>query len=335
MSSYTKESIIVELLPQIDEILKTDSDTLITNYKSKNSPLPLLIRDAKPEISLFKELLSYIKRDGLNLLPYFRLRSLRDALHQIFFHINQINEYTVKPQEAMDQQERAMSQFFRDGSGNIMSQINIAWPIVMEAVALELRSTSHVIDAITSSGEIQELLAQAKETKGQIDGVLKTTQEEIANKGVEKHAEIFRTLSQSHESSARRWRWVSIGIIGSNILAIAGLFCGMLYIKDHSRIVLGASGILLVSLISYALVLTVRSYFAEKHNAAINRHKANCLSTFQTFADGAPAEIKAVILQYTTQTIFSTYNPGYLSKEPIQSPSPIIEILRTINPKSL
>jgi hypothetical protein len=100
--------------------------------------------------------------------------------------------------------------------------------------------------------------------------------------------------------------------------------------ENTSKIELGILSGLLISLVSYLIVQCVKSYFAEKHNQVVNQHKANCLGSYNTFIDTATEGVKDWVLQYTTQTIFSSFDPGFLSKELMQSPSPILEMLKSI-----
>ena len=87
-----------------------------------------------------------------------------------------------------------------------------------------------------------------------------------------------------------------------------------------------------MSLFSYAIVLCVKNYFAEKHNQAVNKHKANCLGTYKTFIDSADDERKQAILLNANQVIFSHQNSGYLAKDTeAQNPSPLIEIVKGIS----
>lgn len=254
-------------------------------------------------------------------------------LHQICFYINKIATHKIIPNETLQEQQKALRYFFEQNADSVWHNLNIAWPIVMDSITLELKQNSVFTPGDLKQEELHQILNEARKLQSELRSIVDTSRSELGKKGVSIHAEIFYNQAETHRGKASNWQAASVVVLLVNLASIAGLLLAIIRSDESSRIYFAASGILLVSAISYGLVLCVRNFFTEKHNEAINRHKANCLKTYQTFIEGASPEIKNEILQLTTQTIFSTYNPGFLSKEPMQSPSPLMELFRAFGQK--
>jgi hypothetical protein len=178
---------------------------------------------------------------------------------------------------------------------------------------------------------------QAKKDLESIQNVLTSARTELADAGVEKHARIFNAEYKSHKASAKSWKNYSIGLIGLTVVVMIIFFIIMIWVFDDAtstkRLVESSVlAALVISMFSYALSLTVKNYFAEKHLESVNRHKANCLSSFNTFVDSADDERKHAVLLQATQTIFSHQKSGFLTKEnEITTPNPVVEVVRNFS----
>lgn len=219
--------------------------------------------------------------------------------------------------------------FFRPNGGFKTSFRDSLWPSIHSGVSL--RAFEILNDPATNRlAELDDLMGKIRDAKRDIDAVLETARTEVAKAGVSKHQEIFQNQSQVHRKNAENWGKASIALIILDASIIVGMYFAVKNAVGTNMITLGILSGLLISLVSYTIVISVKSYMAEKHNEIVNKHKANCLGSYNTFAESASDELRDVILQYTTQTIFSPFNPGYLSKDLMHSPLPVIEMLRTV-----
>lgn len=310
--------------------MKYTTDDLIRNFIQDGQPI--IVDAARRGIQEYKEVLQWIKIEAIEYLPERFLNDLHRDLHQIDFQIKEINRYEVRTNQNLDTQKQSLGFFFDySRTDGVLEYLLRVWEVVHLSLSL-FNSDSVYSQKIVS--EATEAFARVREMREEMQRILDAAKDEITKKGVSKHAGIFETQANSHKKKAKGWRDASIALILFNALFIIGVFLGVFLLKPDDKITIGISTLLLVSLVSYCVVQTVKNYLAEKHNEAINQHKANCLSSFMTFTEGAPDDVKSMVLQYTTQTIFSNFNPGFLSKEPVQSPSPVLEILRTIGPKA-
>jgi len=315
-------------------ILSSNTNKLIQNIKTPQKGI-LRYTEIIPEIDEFKGLLELIDED-IALLPPSRLRKLYDLLIPIFTRINSIQTTDKDKDKTDDQQKRNTIRFFEEATHEdaffYRHKFEI-WSIILESITLKNRRllNENKIDNLIK--DLEKTKSNAEEVYFKIEAVLKTSQEELAKGGVGKHAKLFQEQANEHTKSAKTWRWSAIGILVANIVFIVILYWFIIsgIEESNKKIEIGIMSALIVSILSYSIVLCVRSYFAEKHNELINKHKANCLETYNTFIDSAPEDVKSSILLHATQTIFSHQSPGFLSKEALnQSPNPIMEIIRNV-----
>jgi hypothetical protein len=303
---------------------------LAQNYKSiLGGKDPFAVSEIRGYIGDFVYLLPYISAEALGELPVHRLHELHTALNNIYAKLSELHNFVRTPDRTDQDQQRTFIQFFQNNdAGFYVRSREIAWQGIVEGITLSnrktLNNTEHIGKANANASEIANILGDMKKLQA-------TAKEEAVKTGISKHAGIFDDQAKTHRTNASLWGFATIILIAANFKLLF-YFYGEVGTVEKVSVQLAILILLVISLVSYGIVVTVRSYFAEKHNQTINRHKANCLGTYETFTESAPDDIKSVILQYTTQTIFSQFNPGYLnsSKDPIQSPSPTIELLRTI-----
>jgi len=76
-----------------------------------------------------------------------------------------------------------------------------------------------------------------------------------------------------------------------------------------------------------------KTYRAHRHNAVVNRHRQNALTTFQTFAQAASEEqTKNAVLLQATQCIFSPQQTGYIQSDNDTPGIPqVLEIVRSFS----
>jgi hypothetical protein len=326
-------SIINPIISEAQEIVSQSTDVLIKNYRNTvHGANSFFIPESRKPFNDLKEILKLLSSEALECLPQWRLMDLSKILSNIFYNVRRLHDYEVQINRTIEDQQREMKLYFVESPTNIYHWISQAWPIVLEALTL-LNQKNQKDSSTEFLQDIKKNLHDSILLKNQLIEMIETARTELTKEGASKHAVIFTDQATRHNGNAVMWRNVSIGLIVLNVFLLTGLFFLILNSPPSDRIVVSVSSLLLVSLVSYCVVLSVRSYFAEKHNEIINQHKANCLSSYRTFTDGNSDGVKEIVLQYTTQTIFSPYNPGFLNKEPIQSPSPILEILRTVAPK--
>jgi hypothetical protein len=339
-----KEKLAVDLMNKVESIVDKNTETLITNADKQS---PMVFDEITVNVDQLKEMLNLLDYQSLLFLPLFKLSQLSTILEPFFRTFNAIRDFKRNPSQSDKQQKDNIVQFFirphyrenPNNSGYFESNKEKIWSFVCQVKALKetQSNTEKGLDIKKFANELREVKESADRTFNDIKQILSSAQTELGKAGVEKHAHIFSDQANLHDINANEWRKWFVSLTISSIVLITGMFLVIFFAIEglQEKIQLGIFTTVLVSFFSYIIVLCVKNYFAEKHNEAINKHKANCLSTFNTFIDASDAERKAAILLQATQTIFSHQSSGFLNKMgEISNPNPIIEVVRNIGNKN-
>lgn len=329
-----------ELFEKINNFITSEIDDLIQNKNNQAQGI-LMFHELKPGLEEFQNILSYAKPEIILSLPEFKIAELKQKLNPLFERIEAIQNFKKNTEQSDKQQKYKIIQFFNrpfikdrpNESGYFAREKDDIWQIIIQAIALYNNNRKHDNEAKAIIQRLQEIEKNAISHDKKLKEVLESAQTELSKTGVEKHSDIFQYQADIHKAESFRWRKYSIILFISTILAAVIFFYIIAFEVEEIKKIIETSilAALMISMLTYMLTLTVKNYFAEKHNESINRHKANCLSTFNTFVDSADEERKATILLQATQTIFSHQSSGFLSKEnDIQNPNPIIELVRNV-----
>ncbi|MBI5408494.1 MAG: hypothetical protein HZA14_03920 [Nitrospirae bacterium] len=194
-----------------------------------------------------------------------------------------------------------------------------------------------------------EQIKKQKQISLEMESVLQKVRQAAAEVGIAQHATYFKEEAQEHSTSAKRWLYTTVvaalltvgwGVIsffihpeGNNISKDIPTSQTIQSIgPSTSQIIQFTVGkIIILSALYYFLVWCARNYNAHRHNFVVNKHRQNCLGTFETFvkAAGNDQDTKNAVLIQGTQSIFSAQSSGYIHKEhEAESPNKFIEILR-------
>lgn len=170
----------------------------------------------------------------------------------------------------------------------------------------------------------------------QLAAIVAAARAAAAEVGVSKHAGLFAEEAKSHEESAGRWLKATALSAGVTLLAVVLNF---LLVSTMPAQVSGAvlvqislAKILLFSLLLTSTLWCGRVYRVARHNAIVNKHRQNALSSFETFVEGSKDEqTRNAVLLHAAQSIFAPQSSGFTSGDNESSGAPnIVELVRTI-----
>jgi hypothetical protein len=179
-------------------------------------------------------------------------------------------------------------------------------------------------------------LEQSQQNAHAIQSLLEDAQEAVKKIGAGQHAKAFFDLYKSY--SGRAWLALACTVSVATLFVIFVIYSGNHTISipkdDYSKLAQVIVGKLLgLGVLYYMLVLAARSYRANAHLAAVNRHRATALQIFRTFADStSDDQTKNAVLLETTRSIYSHTSTGFLSGEDPSSPIQVVEILKALAP---
>ena len=189
----------------------------------------------------------------------------------------------------------------------------LSWQLTnLASIKAEISSTLTRIEQ--TSSELVESLRQKSIAADEALGAIRTIS---ATAGVAYHADVFGTRAAAHEERAKRF------LVGSIVVATAAVGAAVLMvsvwshsgddIKDAAVVQFIALKALVLTLLLFGFVNTVRVYRAESHLAVLSRHREDSLRTFRAFADGTddPA-IKNQVLLEATRAVFTLPTTGLI-----------------------
>ncbi len=330
-------------LERVNNVLETPVEDLISNSKANQDRGVLIYNEIRSQIKELKNYLGQLDITKLQALPDFRFELLETKLIPIFSELDRIRHTEKDPNQTDRQQKLNSIQFFtlpesNRGNNYYEKEKETIWKIIVEAITLDNKRLHTDTDSNRLKDELSQIVLKAKQTENEIENILNSAKTELSKGGVTVHADIFGNQAGTHSELAKKWRVGAIWLLLVNvILVISILMLVTFFLEDQSvRIEVGIFGAVLVSLVSYGVVLCAKNFFAEKHNQNVNQHRANCLGTYNTFIDSADEERKAAILLHATNTIFSHQRSGYLTRDTdTNNPNPVLEIVRNVvsNPK--
>jgi hypothetical protein len=198
----------------------------------------------------------------------------------------------------------------------------------------------------TLEKRISQQLAILTESEAMLASQKKFTQE-VAVTG---YGTLFARQALDHDAAARKW----LGAAGF-FAGIVVMFGGINYwntvkaLDEFSK--LASSGTIQPNIpssltIQFALAKVVlftiglsaaywsaRVYRSHRHNSVVNQHRANALTSFQTFVSStSDSEVKNAVLLQTTSCIYAPQPTGFTSSAEGDGESPlkVLEIVRNL-----
>jgi hypothetical protein len=173
---------------------------------------------------------------------------------------------------------------------------------------------------------LKDLEAEVSMRLGAVDKALEAAHRAALLEGVTKQGREFRFARRGHAKEANHW---ALGAAVAGSFIVAG--CVWVYFCPHAPPLPDKSWmvaanlsyfgvrVLLVSVLSFIMVVSVRNYRGARHNEVMNAHRARALATFRNFTEGAdPAVVQAVTLQ-AAQAIFGVQPSAYAEPGPVGS----------------
>jgi hypothetical protein len=190
----------------------------------------------------------------------------------------------------------------------------------------------------SNSKELQELYSQieavyrnAKASEAQIKQVAEMASDEASKLGVAQEARHFSVESARHVENSKNWFWGVIAISVS--LLVTSVY---FYFFDQpptsekiawNHFIPRFSFLGLLIFIDFMLI---GIYRAERHNAVVNKHRANALNTFETMtAATLTQDVKDAVTLTAAGAIYAPQDTGY-SKKTANSLNSAADILSAI-----
>ena len=219
-------------------------------------------------------------------------------------------------------------------------------PIVQDYVERSVFARGQRKEMEDLQSEMQDTVAQLKETSKRgaatlaettrkVESVVQEAEKKfhqeaqsqlelLAQTSVKKQSSFFYLEAEGHKTAAR-W-WCGAAVIAACVFLIYAFYGGNWNTVDFSEIddmdwtpkstyLIVRAAItraLIFAVLGYALFFCAKNYTAHRHNAVVNRHRQNALSTYRTLmrANKEPGNAD-VILTQAARFIYTPQDSGY------------------------
>ena len=277
------------------------------------------------------ELFKRVKEVNLKEVPFNLLKSFNAHLNNALTYFDQAKDFNPAVNNAAGVRQGIIT--------NLSNTFDAYYAHSIPILSIGLLNSNDLsVERSKMNQLIADLETEKKNSKEESEKKLKELNSIIENAksfstkaGVSKHSTLFKSESDSHEIEAKKWLGYTVKIlIAIAVVAIALAFVGLLFKENNEIVQFTITKVVVLTALFYGLSITNRNYKAHKHNAVMNKHRQNALSTFETFSSAASADdqTKNAVLIETTHSIFSNQQTGYLKSEgDSDSNNKIIEII--------
>jgi hypothetical protein len=211
--------------------------------------------------------------------------------------------------------------------------------------------------------EMGAALNKQKQTLTEMEAILEASKKAAQSVGIVEHSKFFKEESDGHQRAAYFWLFATVLLAAATVWvgwwnythtldaltqAVArGRTAKEAPIQGHAeeagehsanfalQIQLALAKLIIFSILFSAVVWTGKMYRAHRHNAVINRHRLNALSTFEAFVKGTDdPQIRSAVLLQATQCIFGSQSTGYIAGDGETDGPQVLEIFRSVTEKS-
>lgn len=233
-----------------------------------------------------------------------RLSSFLDTCHQI----QSFDPTQGNPNETKNNLEASIREI------HIQLLTTLLVPVQIMRMVKVLEETGFAQKLTNADAHVKELDDKLKQANNILQGIQKASGEA----GFSAEANFFSEEANQQRKLSFRWLIFSALTVclvgGLTVYVLTGIDVdaaaenlGVLVINNIlSRLVPVSLGVLL-------LLLVVKNYYAAKHLQTLNKHRENCLRTFQTFASATDdKQVRDVILTQAVRFIFDPGSTGFV-----------------------
>ncbi len=185
--------------------------------------------------------------------------------------------------------------------------------------------------------DLERIHQSAKQIDIELNNMLNQVKDKLQKKAMVEKSNEFSKQAEAYLTEG--WKWMASGValaVITLVVVLLDLHCGIfgqLVGTEYHDIVRNISSrVIVLSLLLYGSIWSFRNYSSLKHNAIINKHRSNALSTFELFVSSTKDEqTKSAVLLEATRAIFAPQSSGYNKGESENQPtSTIVELLREV-----
>lgn len=271
-----------------------------------------------PIISEAIETYKKVPLDRLGELPFTLSKELSDITGQSLDSLHNLNNFYPDPNADMAAQHTRIIEGIRKSQRRASRFFAKATPFLLspnDDIGGRLRQLDELI--ATHQKTYSDKVASIEANAASIKTIAEEAKNNALKNGISKQSQHFLNEAIRHNYYTIAW---FVGIAGFSCLILAAALATFAFNKfflfkpenTYEAIQIGISKLLVFSTLGYALAISVRNYNAHQHNAVVNKHRFNALSTYNALveAGGDPAK-RDIVLVKAAECIFDQQPTGF------------------------
>jgi len=180
---------------------------------------------------------------------------------------------------------------------------------------------------------VEDMKSKAEDISKRDEATKKAT----GNIGSLKQSKLFLEESKNFRTKAKNqlyWLIFWAAIIFSVIVGLVFLTVYLIDKYPGLQWHILVSKFVILSILVSLFYLLIKNYNSSKHLEIINKHRANCLSTFETFyTAGTDIKIKDTILAYVAKSVFGHTDTGFIGGKKEKEQVSVVNLVDRITEK--
>lgn len=323
----------------VERLANQDWEKLGAKHHSANEQVPELVEFiVRPVVEQFVEVTAQHWLEAQN---FFTVRVLLEAVRPLEAAVAQLTEYS-NTSRAPETHGQARNSLIQSVTNEASQAVRVMFPYLTNARLEPARSNALSLGTISAlqaewSDHAKQLKEQTETALRDANGALDIVRKAAAEDATHRRGKAFRHVARGHQKSAHFWLIIS-GALALVLLTTVGY---VVFGKNSgpplpyeswliaSNLSHYAARALAVSLFSFLLVVSVRTYRASRHNQITNEHRWGAMTTFAELRAAASENVADAVLLQASQAIFSPQPTGF-GDPAIGAPNHVAELIAMI-----
>ncbi len=228
--------------------------------------------------------------------------------------VQEIIDFNPQDSNAYANKSRIVNQI-NDRYRDLYDLLFLSLSNYLDKKALETKD----IDALreNTKKELENVASLAKEA----ESIVNTLKETSAIAGTSKFSKVFETQATIHRNIA-----IAVGIALVILVIVSGVYVISILSELQQAIAnkldlaiaiqVFISKVILISFVSFIIYYVIRYFNANMHLYALNKHRCNCLVTFEAFVKASDdPQTKDTVLIQATKSIFDAGHTGFINSK--------------------
>ena len=322
------EEAVQQLKGTLDQITAHDPAALATGTNLGSINFEDGVGVFRAAIELAKELSGL----PLELLPPENSPVLRDQFQSLTAALDAVRDFKLTGQNDAQQRDALLNKTREQfASARQVTYPHIPYLTLRGAKIEEIaRRSTELFEQVRD--QMAEALDSVRARVEEVEAIVQAVRDAAAASGASQYAPKFKETAKEHHEASRNWLWAA-GILGT---ATAFLAVGFLWAFEPADTIGSAKAVqqlvtklVVLSVVYYAAVWSSRNYRAHRHLSVVNEHRADALTTFETFVAGSSEpQTKDAVLLEAVHSIFSPAATGYIGKDGEAPDNRVVDVIR-------